>query len=325
MVRKYPYADITFIAVLLLDFTSLFILNSNKLLVGIIGVLAIGIAVFVLLYQPVKLHGMLSLFNTNVVAMLLFFFYSEINGIDSRWVVPSILGCTLAMICLIIMRADAKIAKGKLISFVIFILVLAVAFGLSVSVAEPAGKLLVSSFSAIGRFLDYIGDAVSRFFNWLISLLPDAASDGYQMTTGPAVKIELPEEAGEASNPSLAGTIVSAIVVLAGLVGILRKLLRNGIAKADAKERAVVIRKKKTKLSIALEKLFKHLVHEMRMLLFMMGKSSLAKYYRMVYSRRFTPSGKKNSETPREFVLRIMGNEADEKFIEEIERELYLV
>ena len=84
-------------------------------------------------------------------------------------------------------------------------------------------------------------------------------------------------------------------------------------------EKLNVVRKK-SKLKVAFDALRKQLIYEFKMLCYMAKSGPLARYYRMVYSKRFTIHHKKKSETPREFIKRLGG---EEDFISSVEQKLY--
>ena len=324
MVRKYQFADITSLVVLLLDLTSLFILNGPKPYIIIGSIVAFGFAILLRRYYPVNIDSMIKRFDFNVAWMVLCYIYGELNYFaDSRWIIPSIFACALALMIIIFMRSNTDVVKGKVAAVIIFAIVLVAAVVISASVGAAAGSAVVGVFGAIGKGFSWLGHMINRFIQYLISLLPDVEANGGHIITGDPIKYEIPNEAEAAANPVLAyiAAIIVAIALIYVLVLLIKRFTKGGRATRAKKDKIIVTKRSKTKFGLALDKLRRELAYQIKMRLYMTKDTPLAKYYRLVYSKRLGSDRKQKSETPREFILRV--SDFDTTFIASVEETLY--
>lgn len=325
MVRKYQFADIASLIVLLLDLASLFILNGPKLYIIIGSVVVIGAAILIRRYYPVNIDSMIKRFDFNVAWMVMCYIYAELNNFESTsWIIPSVFACAAYLMLIIFMRSNSGAAKGKVAAVIIFIFVLAMAILISMSVGEVAGSAVVGVFDAIGKAFSWIGNTIDRFIQYLISLLPDVEANGGQIITGDPIKYEIPDGGEEVTtNPIVTGIalIIAAITIVYVLILLFKYFTRHGKAVAKKKEKLQVAKKTKTKLGLALDKLRRELAYQIKMRIYMTKDTPLAKYYRLVYSKRLSPEHKQKSETPREFIARV--SDLDTSFITSVEESLY--
>lgn len=324
MVRKYQFADIASLITLLIDLSSLIILNGPKFYVVIGCIVVIAAAILIRRYYPVNIDSMIKRFDFNVAWVVLCYIYAALNQIyDTRWIIPSAVACIILLVLILFMRTSASVVKGKIAAVIIFVIVLGLAAVISTSVGEAAGGAVVGLFEAIGLGFKWIGQMIDRFIQYLISLLPDVEANGGKIVTGEAIHYDIPEEIEEASSPILgyiAAIIVAAVVIYA-LVKLFKYLIRKGPAVKSTREKLVVTKKERTKFAIAFDKLRKELAYQIKMRIYMTKDTALSKYYRLVYSKRLSPEHKQKSETPREFITRV--SDFDSNFIDEVEKMLY--
>jgi len=320
MVRKYKAADIASVIVLLLDFISLYVLNGPKLLLFITAFFILGIGTVVRVYNPSTLESMIKLFDINVIFTVTFYLFSAIKECGYIWIVPSVVACLVALVSIVFMRTDAQMIKGRVLAIVILALVAAIAVFLSTSVAGAAGSVLVSGWGVVERIVLFFWNILKAIITWFMNLFPKIDPEG--PTTNPfEFKIELPQMA---ENDSALGALAIGalgVFIVGALVAIIAYIVRNGMPKLGVRGRVQVTKKKKTRFSLALAKLFEDILHEIKMLIYMTRGNALAKYYRIVYAKRFSVDHKKKSETPREFLTRVSDLSSD--FILEVEQDLY--
>lgn len=322
MVRKYRFADIASIIILLLDLSSLFLFNGFKkpLILCAIPVLVIGIMVRT--YYPATIDSMIKLFDANIAWTTLCFIFAAVREIEYiAWIVPSIIACALALVIILFARSGTDVVKGKVFALIIFGIILLLAFLFTNSFASAAGGAVVSVFDAIGKVFSYIGHLITAIVTFLMDLLPNIEG-GPRENFGMEGDLEKAPLEEVVSSPAGVGlVIVVAIIALFAVIEIIKFVTRYGLPKFKKAEKAAIIKKKRTKFSLAISGFGKALMYNLKMLLYMAKTTPLAKYYRLVLSKRFSPKHKLKSETPREFIKRV--SDLDSKFIDSVEVELY--
>ncbi|MCQ2552553.1 MAG: hypothetical protein MJ148_04340 [Clostridia bacterium] len=304
MDRKYRFADFTFVIALLLNFISMILLVENKVIWIILAFIAAALGGFIRRNYPVDLNGMLLLLDFSVAFAIIGCIYSEINEKSIEWLLPSFIGCMVSLLSILFMRINTKKAKGKLMSAIVFILVVCLSLLVFSFAANSAGNIVVKFFELVAEGAKALGRGIYNLMSWIVSLFPDSDDSIGIMPgseEGPAMG-----DVVAAENPL--GKLIVILIIAAVIVFIiiaLFKMRHFDKPKYEKSEKARVSQKKSTRFGKALIRLWENFVHALRMGLYMMKGNELAKYYRLVFRKRFTKDRKLASETPREFINRV--------------------
>ena len=303
MDRKYRFADLGFVIAVLLDFVSMFLASDGKLFWGIAAVLSVAVAAAVRLTDPADMNSMLLILDFSVAFVILGAIYSDVNGRTASWLIPAGTGCALLLLSVMFMRVREGGARGKIISFLLFALVAGLSALLLSYVADPVGGVVVGFFGALAGFGRFLLRGVFAFLEWFVSLFPESDVEIGDLPV-PSPEIEMPE-GGAVDNTF--GTVLAVLVVLGIAAFLIASLLRLRSEKRPRfrkGERVALQKKNRAGCRGFLARLWAAFRHHMRMLVYMTKDNELARYYRLVYRKRFTKDRRRKSETPREFILR---------------------
>lgn len=279
---------------------------------GLIAVLIVTATAARFTYAPVKISLILTIFDANVVVLILSVLLISPMNQPLTWVIFSIAGAVSGLFGAISLRQGEGFGRREFAVIVfLFIVIAVIAWILFAFVVEP----LSSGAEGLGRGLAsgfvFIWNQFERFLKFLASLGGDkegAGTEGIGVESGGGYSSEEAEYAE--STDTVIPVIIAALIIIAVIIAVIvffRKLGKSKVRRKSIEAGGMAVYTQKTTLADAVNRIIERFRRRRNSRRYLSQHKDHPEgiYFRLEKDLKRTVLEKRPGDTPKEFLMRI--------------------